>query len=293
MKKNTGFINDAAIKALKEGNLYVAQQLFRENIKNERCVMTLNNLGVFYSEFNILSENLRERDGRKLALHYLTQAVDNDQSGKTAFSMGNVFFKLEMYVEAALCFNRSFLFNHQFSSVYNMGLCHFQEREYEQSLFCFELAAPLAKETEQVDIMLAIAYAEAYCQKSSVSKSAERVFCLNDNFFVYDKFVLSYLIGDEKRMKEYVIPTVKNFSLDQITRAMVIDTLLLLNRKNDADVFYRQELEHLKDSPYNNSKEIAQLKRVVEDAVYRKAMIRDYMPPLTLANLDCYIIDYE
>jgi len=288
MTNNTRLINDSAKKALNQGDLYIAQQLFRKNVKNERCVVTLNNLGVFYSEFNILSENLRERDGNKTALHYLKQVVDNDCSGKTAFAIGNVFFRLGMYCESALYFNKSFLLNHQFASIYNLGLCYFKERKYEQSLTSFEFAASIAKSDEQIDAIISLAFAEAYCHKGNLTKNAEKVFCLNDDFFDYKKFVLSYLLKDKKRMKKYVISTIKNFSLDMITCAMVIDALFILNQNNEANEFYKQELESLECRDYN-TKDIAQLKRVWKDTNYRKMLICEYFPPLFPLRIDCYI----
>ncbi len=290
MNINIRLRNDKAINAIKQGDLYNAQQLLRKNVKSKKCVMTLNNIGVFYAEYNILSENLRERDGRKAALHYLEKAVEGDSSGKTAFSMGKIFFELENYSQSALYFEKSFLLGGKFSAIYNKGMSQFMQRKYQEALSSFETSAPLARGTQLIDVALATAYTQVYCKKDSALESAQEVFRIDDKFFNWDKFVLAYLLGDKERMTEYIDTVIKGFALDRITRAMAIDTLLISNRKNDADTFYTQELECLKESCYNNSLEIRELKRLYNDSDFRKKLIGEFLPPIELSYMDCFMI---
>lgn len=289
MKHNTYLKNCEAICALNRGDLHTAQLLLRQNVKYERCLTTINNLGVFYSENNMLDANLRERDGRKMALHYLMQVVEDDFSGVTSFAMASTFFKLEMYNKAIQCFDKSFNLKKQFASKYNAGLCYFKERKYEQAYIAFRSAASLAECDERIDAILSIAFSEAYFHKSVAPEISLQVFRHND-ILDYDKFVLAYLLSDEKMIDKYVIPTIKGFSLGKISRVMAIDALLFLKRKKEADEFYKLSIEWLEEEDCNNSKEISQLKRIMEDGDYRKMLICEYLPPLEFQKKYCYLL---
>ena len=54
LKKNSPFYE------LDRGNLFGAQQLFREEVKTNPCHHTLHNLGVFYLYEGLMSMNTRE-----------------------------------------------------------------------------------------------------------------------------------------------------------------------------------------------------------------------------------------
>lgn len=282
-------INQKALQALHKGDLYTAQTLFRENVKRDRCALTWQNLGVFYGENNILDENLRERDGRRLALRLLSKAAAEDASGKAAFAMGNVYEKLGNHAQAAVFFERSLSSKRRFAAVFNRGVCLFNDRAFAEAAASFEEARYLANTEERTDVTAALAYAKIFAQKPDAAEYAQEIFRIRDDSLLYDQFVLAYLLQDEAHTAKYVLPAVRHFSLGEQVLAMAIDALLLLDRREEANAVFRESVENLQDSAYNTSREEARLRRAYMEKDSRKALIAAYLPPFDLQAVCCYL----
>ena len=66
--------NALALAKLSEGNELAAQALFRKNAKNSPCCLSLNNMGVYYSQYGMILKNGRIRSAKKIGLNYLLKA---------------------------------------------------------------------------------------------------------------------------------------------------------------------------------------------------------------------------
>ena len=70
LKKNSPFCE------LNKGNLFGAQQLFREEVKTNPCHHTLHNLGVFYLYEGLMFNEYKRRSANFLGLCYLNKAFE-------------------------------------------------------------------------------------------------------------------------------------------------------------------------------------------------------------------------
>ena len=288
MKQKTISTNYLAMQALHQGELYQAQELFRKNLKAERNALTLNNLGAFYSEYNILNPDLFERDGRTYALHYVMLAVGEDNTGKSAFALGQIYASLGNYAEAVTWFLQSFEYKESFSAIYNAALCKMRDRDFKQAEIYFKQAESLANTGEMIDVLLGIAFSQAYLDISKAIKTAQLVYKLENNLFLYEKFMLSYLLQDEAKSLAFA-EKLQNHCLALPVKAMVLDVFLKSGKTVAAQCYFQTEYDIMKEAGRCTLTDRTAFRKCFSDAKYRNDLIHTAFPAFELKKSCIYI----
>lgn len=130
--------NALALAKLSEGNELAAQTLFRKNAKNIPCCLSLNNLGVYYSQYGMILKSGRIRSAKKIGLNYLLKAslyeTDWHNCTSTATALlesGNVILAYQFLLKAHKL-------NSDYQVLYNIGACLFRMGNFQEAASVFE-----------------------------------------------------------------------------------------------------------------------------------------------------------
>lgn len=130
--------NYQAINELRKGNEELARDLFRQNAKENPCCTTLNNIGVYYSQYGLLQKNGKVRSAKKIGLYYLLKASTYScdwrncvSTATTAWECGDLHLSYKMLLKSnQLCYDNTIY--------YNIGCCLYWLEDYVNALAIFK-----------------------------------------------------------------------------------------------------------------------------------------------------------
>ncbi|WP_312103306.1 tetratricopeptide repeat protein [Lachnoclostridium sp.] len=151
-------INQSALEALSQNELYKAQTLFRQNAKKTHCFATLNNLGVFHVYEGLFKPDNSGHNAKKFGVSYLKKAEKYQKSNLTLIALGNVSFEVKDYEEASKNFRQACELKSDYATVYNLALSFFRQDRYEDALTWFEKALNICDNSDYAETYAASAF---------------------------------------------------------------------------------------------------------------------------------------
>lgn len=284
MKQQFSVLNHYAITLADHGELYKAQCMFRQNAIKHRCLMTLNNLAVFYCENNLVDKNERERDGKSLALHYFTQALALKPTDKTFFATAIVHYKCGNFIIAADYFKMAFKLKNSAVAAFNCGVAQYHANEYLKAATCFEKALQLSNTNNRGEVLVAYAFATVYAGNQLSESVIAKIENSDED---YEKFFLAYALGDDAKAMQYLNSVKEHFSLSSHEYAIIIELLLRHGAAEQANTYVQQEIECLKKQ--KAYRDIRVMRQMLSNSSYRSEQIHAYRYPLALMRQCCYI----
>lgn len=269
-------INKAALEMLEEGAFIEAQETLKKNAKNNPCLMTLNNLGVFYISEGLQLSSGKMRGARKLGMKYLLKAERSDQAQQNLLAIGDLCFKQRDFDRACMYYKKADKFEESYCVNNNWGAALYIQGAYDESLIYLKKALEACNDTyDKPEIVSTYAFALLQTDKKKchdVLLSYKESVSLNPP----DEFVLLYLCDSYDAAAMMIKQMFEEYFVDPIVMAMIVDCLLRLDKPDEAKLYYELELELLEDLDYNMKKEIESLKQAFVQADYRKELVREY-----------------
>lgn len=265
--------NSLAIFELNQGNEAIAQAMLRKNAKKAPCCMTLNNLGVFYSQYGMLIKNDKFRSAAKIGLKHLKKAslYGNDwrnyvSTATALWESGDISLALE-FLEKAYQINKDSLIR------YNIGACLFRMQKYEEAASAFKELCSY-KDIELItrnggqNPYIILAYCEERLSDKSKCIEYFQTYCNAWKEDLFDVFCLKYLCGMYKDALSESAELLKEWYLTDTLLAMIVDCSLKVSLPEKSMAI-----------PSEKRKILDILKR---NSVFRMQKIHEYsyLPPL-------------
>lgn len=130
--------NDYAIKELLNGNELYAQGLLRKNARNNPNCVSLNNLGIYYTQYGIVLKNEKIRSAKKAGLHYLIEAAKYDTDWRNCANIATALLEAGNVSAAYQAYLKSHDLHQDARLLYNMGVCLFRLGDFDKSSILFE-----------------------------------------------------------------------------------------------------------------------------------------------------------
>ena len=287
-------INQSALNALCQNEIYQAQILFRQNVKDNPCFISFNNLGVFYAFEGLFKLDNSCRGAKKLGIKYLKNAETFQKSHLTLFALGTIFFEYEDYKEAEMYFKQTYELKHDYSSAYNLALSFYRQNLYVESMEYFKKALDVYDDfhhyddSEHIETYVAYAFSLLQIDKNKCREALSYLFEDETEYMESDKFTLAYLCGEFEIAECLISPMLEHFSLTSKEMAMVFDCLFKFNKKDEAEKYLNNKIEILKEHDYHSQYDIRQLKKAFSQEEYRKELILSFRYIRPLIKECCY-----
>lgn len=277
-------INKKAIDELQNGNEAVALKMLRENRKKSPCCLTLNNLGIYYSQWGMLCKNGTVRSAKKLGLRLLMKASEYGVDWHNCVTAATVLCEYEEFSTAYELFLKAYEINSDELIRYNIAACLFRMKKYKEARDIFRLLC--TKEViEQIDAaggqnpLLILAYC---CLKQKNKQECERYIRQYRDMWKederFDVFYLRYMCGLYEEAFSECEELLKEWHLTQSLLAMIVDCVERLK----IDEYYDNNVIRK-----NNEKRWNELKEN-ESLRMKKVQEYEYVPPLI--DMYCFIM---
>lgn len=130
--------NSLAIAELSGGNDLAAQTLFRDNAKNHPCCLSLNNLGVYYTQYGMIRKDGRIQSAKKTGLKYLLKASRYETDWRNCVSAAMALLEAGNPEDACQFLFKACTINADDRIRYNLGVCLFRLEKYQEAAAVFE-----------------------------------------------------------------------------------------------------------------------------------------------------------
>lgn len=130
-------LNSSALEELSKGNEWEAQSLFRKNVQKWPCCMTLNNLGVYYSQYGMILRNGKTRSAKKVSLHYLLKASASGIDWRNCASASTALLEIGNTELAYQYLKRGCAIQTNCLLTYNKGVCLYRMGKFQESVPLF------------------------------------------------------------------------------------------------------------------------------------------------------------
>jgi len=281
-------VNEAALVALRQNDFYRAQTLFRENVKENTCHASLNNLGVFYVYEGLFKSDNSCRKANSLGVSYLKKAEVDRKSCLTLRALGNAFFEVADYKKASDSFRHACELKHDYASMYNLALSLYRQNRFDDALIWFEKALNDCETPDRAETYTAYMFSLLQVDKDKCREKLSRFLEGGTEHMEVDKFILAYLCDDLQAAEGQIKPMIEHYWASLEEMAMVFDCLIKLNKREAAAIHLKLKIEMLLESDYNMRSEIMNLKKAFSDDEYRNEIISSFRFVQPLVVQCCY-----
>lgn len=288
MYSNIELINEAALEELNQNKIYRAQTLFRQNVKENSCFITLNNLGVFHVFEGLLKPDNSRRGATKLGISYLKKAAIYQKSELTLRTLGKVYFEAREYKEAGESFRLACELKPDYASLYNLAVSRYKQRMYEDSTTWFKKSLDLCEASGYADTYIAYAFSLLHCDQQQCLGALHKLLKYDISHLEMDLFILAYLCNDLLEAEKQIKSMFDHWSVDIPIMAMIFDCLFKLGKDGEAKEYLKYKIESLEGYDYNIKVEINQTKKAFSSSDYRKKLIDHYHYEMPLIQQCCY-----
>lgn len=288
MNHNPEAVNQEALEALGMNELYQAQTLFRINAQRAPCLMTFNNLGVFHVFEGLLKPDNSGRAAKKLGLHYLEKAELYQVSYLTLLAFGHVCFEDADYGEASEYFGRACELKLDYATAYNLGISLYRNGLDHEASVWLERALGICDAADYNDTYAAYAFSLFGVNPPRCRAALDSMLNFRCEGIEVETFVLAYLCNYVRVAEQKIRPMLKHYCLSIQDMVLVLDCLLELGKKAEAEEYLKQEVDVLEESDYNSITEIRHLTKAFKNADYRKEFVDSYRLIRPLIKQCCY-----
>ena len=281
-------VNEAALEALSQNEVYQAQTLFRQNAKKNPCFMTFNNLGVFHVFEGLVKSDNSVHGATKLGVGYLKKAEAYQKSNLTLSAFGSVCFDAKDYKEASEYFKQACELNPDYASIYNCGVSYYMQGEYGEAVQWFQKALGICDGDDYSETFIPYAFSLLYSNRKEFLAAFHKMLKVKDESMEWEKFIFAYFADDLLMTESQIEPMLKHFSIDLHDMAIVFDCLLKLGKGEKAAEYLKKKVEALEESDYNMRPEINRMKKALFQADYRAKLISEYRHKIPLIKQCCY-----
>lgn len=281
-------VNEAALEALSQNEVYQAQTLFRQNAKKNPCFITFNNLGVFHVFQGLVTADNSVHRATKLGVGYLKKAETYQKSNLTLSALGSVCFGAKDYEEASEYFRQAYELKSDYASIYNCGASYYMQGEYGEAVQWFQKALAICDGDDYSETSIPYVFSLLYSNRKEFFVAFHKMFIVKDESMEWEKFIFAYFADDLLMAESQIEPMLKHFSIDLHDMAIVFDCLLKLGKGEKAAEYLKQKVEALEESDYNMRPEINRMKKALFQADYRTKLISEYRYKIPLIKQCCY-----
>ena len=292
--KNTmADINDMALEALSDHAFVKAQDCFRLNAKQNPCLATYNNLGVFYIQENMELPDGRVRSAAKLGLKYLKKAEAYSQSQQNLMAIGDVYLSQKEYETAENYFRGACNLGNSYIAFNNLGASLYMQNKCKESLKYFEKAIDLCDHSDiKAEICVSYAYAMLEVDKKKCHKIITEIIGPNALSFPWqmfdaDEFVLLYLCDDLQSASKLCKALFKQNFIESFVLAMIFDCLFKVGKDDEAKECLNLKIKSLEGYDYDIRKEVNEANKAFASPDFRKILIAKYSSGTPIIR-DCY-----
>ena len=287
-KINIEAINESALDILSQGNFYAAQTLFRQNVKDNPCFITYNNLGVFYAFEGLTKPDNSVRIATKLGLRYLKKADTCQKSHLTLSAFGQIWFKAKDYQGAANYFKQACELKPDYYSMYNCGASYYMYGAYDKAAIWFKKSLNICGKADYADVLTSYLFSLLYSNKDEFCAVYQKILNIADEYIAWEKFTIAYFANDLKTAESQITPMFRQFRIASQDMAMVFDCLLKLGKGFEAEEYLKQAEEYFEGLDYNTQPEIRRMKKAFFQDGYRARLITEYKYNIAHLGQCCY-----
>ncbi len=259
---------------LNKGNLFGAQQLFRDEVKINPCHHTLNNLGVFYLYEGLMLGEYKRRNANFLGLCYLNKALKKQCTYQNYFGLGVGNFAINNFHEASQQFGRAFQTKSSYGSLYNLGVTQVSQEKYADASCTLNKCIKLFSEHNRRDTFVAYLYSLSFWNKDLCVNCLRTI----DDSCVFssemDLFAIAYLCEEYNLAVELCKVMFERWRVDFGVMAMVLNLFLKLGDYKVAESYLAVQVERLKEFRHYN--EMKRTYELYDDGVYRQSIVSKY-----------------
>ena len=237
MYKDFEMLNQSALAALSNNEIYQAQTLLRKNAKEQPCFATFNNLGVFYVFEGLFSSDDKRRNAKKLGVNYLKKAETHKEHNLTFLALGWVQFEVEDYTEASRYFRQACLIKPDYATSYNLAVSLYKMSMYQEALEWFKKALNSCDSSVYTETYVMYLFSLLHIDKSKCREALTQLLDDDTIYMESDKFILAYLCDDMRAAERQIKPMLKHWSIEIDEMAMVFDCLFKLNKEEKANIY--------------------------------------------------------
>lgn len=280
LKKNSPFCE------LNKGNLFGAQQLFRDKAKTNPCHHTLNNLGVFYLYEGLMLNEYKRRSANFLGLCYLNKAFEKQCTYENYFGLGVGNFAINNFPEANQQFDRAFQTKNSYGSLYNLGVTQISQERYADASDTLNQCIKQFSEQNEREIFVAYLYSLSFCNKAlcvNCLKTMEDAQILSSEM---DLFAIAYLCEEYSFAAELCKVMFKHWRVDFGVMAMVLNLFLKSGNQKAAESYLALQVERLKE--FRQYVEMKRTYKLYHNEMYRQEIISKYCIKLPIIKENIY-----
>lgn len=193
--------NSRAIYELSRGNDFLAQSMFRTNVRRKPCCLSWNNIGVFYSQYGMIQKSGKIQSAKKIGRRYLLKAAQSEEDWRNLVSAASALFEVGVFFTAYQLLTKAYRVNSNTLFLYNIGCCLFRLGRYKEAISVFETLCSddavdfIVQNSGQHPFLIL-----AYCHHNTNNRNecvryVQKYSYLQENQERLDVFHLRYLCG--------------------------------------------------------------------------------------------------
>ena len=274
---------------LNKGNLFGAQQLFRDEAKTNPCHHTLNNLGVFYLYEGLMLDEHKRRSANFLGLCYLNKAFEKQGTYQNYFGLGVGNFAINNFPEANQQFDRAFQTKNSYGSLYNLGVTQISQEKYADASDTLNQCIKQFSEQNERETFVAYLYSLSFCNKALCGNCLRTL----DDTYIFssemDLFAIAYLCEEYSFAAELCKVMFERWRVDFGVMAMLLNLFLKSGNRKAAESYLAMQVERLKE--FRQYVEIKRTHELYHNEMYRQEIISKYRIKFPIIKENIYFED--
>lgn len=271
---------------LDKGNLFAAQQLFRNEVKTNPCHHTLNNLGVFYLYEGLMLSEYKRRNANFLGLCYLNKALKKQCTYQNCFGLGVGNFAINNFHEAEQHFKKAFQTKNSCSSLYNLGVTQISQGKYADASYTLNKCIKLFSENNEMETFAAYLYSLSFWNKDLCVNYLRNI----DDSCVFssemDLFAIAYLCDEYDLAADLCKVMFARWRVDFGVMAMVLNLFLKSGNRKAAESYLAMQVERLKE--FRQYSEMKRTYQLYNDEIYRQSIVSEYRVKFPIVKENIY-----
>ena len=277
--------NNTALLQLSRGKYFAAQLLFRQNQREYPCFLTCHNLGIYYFLEGMELPDGTVRSAKKYGLRFLMRAHEFEgHSPVNLAALGMCSFWKKDYATARTYLEHAIQAEDTYLRHYDLGVICYHLREWSQAALHFSHALKSCDKAEQMEMILPYAFAALYDDKFLAQALLDDIIERNVSIADIDICAFAYMCEDYSLALKLYCDMVPNWKVDAAVGAMALDCCTRLNRRQEKERIFSDQIRRLNEYEYDTGTEIRQLTTAYSDPVFCNSLIRRYqfIPPFRL-----------
>lgn len=266
-------VNKLALEEIRNRMEWKAQEIFEFNAKRNPSYQTYNNLGFHYLTEGYYSKiTKKSRDSYVRAEKCLNKSLNLQDNMYAHASLGELYLNKRKYKKAETEYKKALAFSDDSAILCNLGVSLYRQKKFSEASSYFLKAYNSNNNPEdKPDIFLSYGFSSIYLDDFQFKEFFDK---FQNGYFQdfeadFDLIKIAYCFDEYSYILQHYQSISAGWIMELDEFKIIIHTLKILDKIEEAAIFYKQAIENLKD--YNNASAVQFIKYYLG---YRKSMKR-------------------